>query len=353
MRQEEHREEVLALWKENMSDSRMAEIAEPRFDWYYRRNPQGGPTTNLLLDCSSNRVVGCGSFFPRRIVLDGKPLWMGIMADFAVASAHRAAGPAIAIQRSLADAGRAAGMNFLAAYPNRASEPIFKRIGYQAVGKSARWVKPLRSRKEMSRRFSDSVLAGAAGGVVDAGLAALDLGRIARLPGRVKKMRGIYLDSSDDRFDALWERARMAQRLTGERSSSYLNWRYRDFLSLKYRFFGLVDESGTSLFAYLTFFVNANRASVVGDLFSGDFETTLDALLLRFSAAERKAGRESVSLDYLGPDPFGEKLNRLGFHRRATARSLFVYFDPATPQELQRLVLDKSNWFTLDAEMDI
>lgn len=353
MQPDQHRAEVLTLWTQNMSDARIAEVADSRFDWYYDRNPEGRPTTTLLMDGDSSQAVGCGSFFLRKIVVDGEVLRIGIMSDFAVSSAHRAAGPAIAIQRFLAEASRDAGADFLATYPNRPAEPIFKRVGYQSVGKSSRWVKPLRPRKEIGRRFSNPVIAAAAGGVVGASLAALDVSRIARLPSPLRRLRGVYLDCADARFDALWARTRTAHRITGERSSAYLNWRYRDFPSVQYRFFGLLDPAGERLSAYLTYFVNAQNASVIGDLFGEPSEGVMEALLLRFSTGQRRAGRESVCMDYLGLDSIGERLSRIGFYSRPAERSLLVHLNPAFPERLKSVVLDKSNWFTLDAEMDI
>jgi Acetyltransferase (GNAT) domain len=350
---EEHRERLLTLWKENMSDRHIADVAERRFPWYYTQNPAGPPTTALLLDDGSNQIVGSGSFYPRKVVWEKASLSMGVLADFVVDSAHRTAGAAVAIQRALVERSRAAGIDFLAGYPNRSAEPIFKRIGYKAVGKSERWVKPLCSRKKIEARLPHPLLGGVASSVVDFGLTALDLKRIAALSTAAKGLRGVYLDSCDERFDRLWERAQTAQTITAERTAAYLKWRYRDFPSLEYRFFALVNPATDRISAYLTFFVNAGNAAIVGDLFSDDLTDTPDALFLRFSAAERRAGRTAVCLDYLGPASLGERLQKLGFYRRPTDRSLFVYFDPATSQDMQRAVSDPSNWLMADGEMDI
>jgi hypothetical protein len=348
-----HRDQLLNLWKENMSDQRISEVAERRFPWYYTENPAGCPTTSVLLDDAANQLVGSGSFYPRRIVIQGKPLWMGVLADFVVDNAHRAAGAAITIQRALVESSRAAGMDLLAAYPNRTAEPIFKRIGYKPVGKSQRWVKPLRTRKQVARRVPFPPAAAAAAGLVDLGLHAWDYKRIATLPASVRTLHGMYLDACDARFDALWESAKNEYTITGERTAAYLQWRYRDFPSLRYRFFALTEPAGKRILAYLTFFINAENCSIVGDLFTIEPGPTLDALLLRFSLAERKAGRTVICLDYLGSSALGERLKNIGFHHRPTNRSLFVYFAPDTPEAVQRLLCDPSNWFTVDAEMDI
>lgn len=350
---EEHRSRLLTLWKENMSDRHIAEAAERRFPWYYTLNPGGRPTTILLLDEDSNQIVGSGSFYPRKMVLDGARLSIGVLADFLVQSKHRTAGAAVIIQRALAESSRAAGVNFLAAYPNRLSEPIFKRVGYKQVGKANRWVKPLRSHKEMAKRVAHPLAAAAASRVVDFGLSALDLKRIARLSSSARKLQAISLDFCDERFDALWERAKTAHLITGERTSTYLQWRYHDFPSLKYRFFALTDGAGERISAYLTFYVNQDNAAIIGDLFSDELTDTLDALLLRFSVFQRRAGRSTVYLDYLGPDSLGERFRNIGFCSRPTSRSLFVYFDSNTSEDVQRLVSNPANWFTLDAEMDV
>jgi hypothetical protein len=350
---EAHRDRLLSLWKENMSDQRIGEVAEQRFPWYYSENPAGRPTTSVLLDETTNQIVGTGSFYPRRIVINGKPVWMGVLADFVVDGAHRAAGAAVTIQRSLVNSSRAAGMDLLAAYPNRTAESIFKRIGYKPVGKSDRWIKPLRSQKQIAKRVPYPVLARTAAGIVDLGLSAWDHKRICALSRSTRALREIYLDACDARFDRLWESAKNEYTITGERTSTYLQWRYGDFPSLRYRFFALTDAAGENILAYLTFFINAENCAIVGDLFTVEPGVTVDALLLRFSVAERKAGRSTICLDYLGSSALGERLKNMGFHHRPTERSLFVYLPPETPDDVQRFLCDRSNWFTVDAEMDI
>lgn len=343
----------MAFWKANLSDPRIADVAARRFSWFYGENPAGVPCTRLLLDPDTGEIVGCGSFLPRSIVLKGRPARMGILGDFAVSGAHRAAGPAITIQRSLLEQSLAEGVDFLATYPNRPAEPIFKRLGYKAVGKTQRWVKPISSRRLVSSRVNRPLLARAVAGMTNVGLAAMDLKSIAALPSGARTLRGVYLDSADERFDALWEQSKTSYAITGTRTAAYLNWRYRDFPSLKYRYFALVAAGESRVAAYLTYHVNANNAAIAGDLFAPGPEEILRALLLRFSAAERKNGRDSVCVEYLGPDSFGESLKRLGFYPRPVERSLFVHLPAGMPEDLQRTVLDKSNWFTLDAEMDI
>lgn len=350
---EEHRNEILKLWIDNMSDRRISDVATRRFPWYYNENPDGAPTTTVLLDDGAGQIVGSGSFFPRSVVVDGRCLRIGILSDFVVSPAHRAAGPAIAIQRSLAEAIRRAGVDFLATYPNKSAEPIFRRIGYKLVGASRRWVKPLLSNRQMRKRVPYPIVAGPASGAVNLGLTALDVARLAGLSRHTRNLRPAYPDSADARFDALWEKRRTAYTITGERTAAYLRWRYLDFPSIRYRFFTLSGRADDRIAAYLTYYVNDHNACIIGDLFSEDAEDTLSSLLLRFSASERRLGRNAVCLDYVGADSFGDTLAMLGFHCRPADRSLFVYFDSSTPEDIRRIVLNPSNWFTLDAEMDI
>ena len=54
----------------------------------------------------------------------------------------------------------------------------------------------------------------------------------------------IELSHFDDRVDALWERLRPELPMAIQRTSTYLNWRYRDCPGVPYQSFGLTDESG-------------------------------------------------------------------------------------------------------------
>jgi predicted N-acetyltransferase YhbS len=355
MRLDEHRDTLLALWTENMSDPQVASVAPERLRWYYEENPAGAPATNLIADDPSRDIIGCGSFFPRLFVIDGKPYRAGILSDFAVKAAHRSAGPAVTLQRALVERSRSEGMDFLITYPNRAAEPIFKRVGYKEIGGTQTWVKPLRTAGDLVKRLKFSLAATIAGIFADRALAVFDFFRSVRIARTLTdggRLTTLDTASADSRFDDLWKRAAHQFRLTGERTSSYLNWRYTRFRSLQYRFFCLIDRPGDRISAYLVYTVKDNVV-IIADLFSDDMSAPVDLLLLRFSSLQRGLGRRLVRADYVGPDSFGLRLKTLGFIQRPNQRSLFAYVSEIVPPDVKGVVLDKTSWLMFDAELDI
>jgi hypothetical protein len=345
MMRPEDRGQVLRLWKENMTDPRVATVLDQRFDWLYEKNPLGPPVT-VVAFTEHHEAVGSGSAYPRRLSLAGAAVDAAILSDFVVDKEHRIGGAALLIQRALIEA-QPAETAVLVAYPNEASMPIFKRIGYEPVGGAYGWVKPLRAAYKLKRYVRIDALAGVAAFPVDTLLASRDATRAIGAPSRDAQI----LDRADDRFDRLWASSAPAHALSGERSSAYLNWRYGDFTTTQYRFFCVFNQAG-ELVSYLVFSVSDAKAFVV-DAFAGDMEKTIDDLLIRFARAMRQAGHEAIFVQFVGDHGLGERLKHLGYYSSGEpTRQLFTnVLHPNDP--LTTTLKKRRGWYMFDGEMDI
>ena len=165
---------------------------------------------------------------------------------------------------------------------------------------------------------------------------------------------GSYItESADERFDKLWDRAKSQYRIVGERSSSYLNWRYTSFKTRHYSYYCLTEKPEAELVGYIVFSVEAKNISIA-DLFVADPDgKAWEHLLVGFAAQMRKEGAQSLVISYFGTAAFEQRLQRLGFFRRTRLCTLLVYSDPDLPKEFTQTVYDRENWFLLDGEMDI
>ncbi len=355
MRPQDHRETLLELWRDNMSDQEIARVAPERFRWLYDQNPAGPALTWLGVHAATDDIIGCGSAVPRRILVGGDLVPGGILADFAVTKRHRTAGAAIAIQRAVAHGGAPAGLAFQLCYPNQTALPIFRRLRYQPVGEARTWVKPLRSEYKIREYVKFRPLVKAAGAILDAGLRANDWRTFLRRP---HTFRTRIADSADHRFDKLWASAR-PDYITGERSSAYLNWRYAGFTSASYQFFCLhrrtlrpgrrVEEE--ELLGYVVYQVRDNKV-FVADLFC-DFRKHTELLLFAFADRMRDEGYFSISVVYLGNSFLAEALDAQHYLRRPDTRPLLIYLDKDAPERLKSQLLDDQNWLMLDGELDI
>lgn len=348
LRLHEHREALGRLWAENMSDPAIASAIPDRMRWLYELGPDGPATTVLAIDAGSGQVVGCGSFFNHPTWVDGRRVRAGVLCDFAVTRAHRIAGAALAIQRALAEAGRAAGLELLYGHPNEKSVAVFKRIGYRVVGETTTWVKPLRSAYKLRAVLSRGWAAAMAAAPIDLGLRGLDLARSLRIVGG---LRGEIVRPEDGRIDALWERARARYGVVGEKSSAYLGWRYGRFPTAAHQVFAVARPGEERLAAYAVYGVERGKA-FLRDLFAEDLDACAEALLVLLARHLRSGGIESVSLSYVGSHAFAERLRRAGFLQRPGKRPLVLHPEGLAASPAAR-ALDPESWFMLDGELDI
>ena len=356
MQPDKHREPLLDLWRDNMSDAEIARVAPERYRWLYDQNPAGPAQTWIGVDKPSDDIIGCGSLIPRRMLVDGDLMESAVLGDFAVDKHHRTAGAAVAIQRAIAKGGAPAGFSFQFCYPNKTALPIFRRVRYQPVGETQTWVKPLRSAYKLREYVKNPKLVKVAGTMVDAGLRANDWRTF--LGKKPRPFRARLADSADHRFDKLWEAA-PPRFITGERSSAYLNWRYAGFTTTNYQFFCLHRRSlriakrveKEDLLGYVVYSVKENKV-FVADMFC-DFERDLDLLLFAFADRMRRERYYSISIVYVGNSFLSDALATHTYIKRPDTRSLLVLIDKDSPERLKSVILDEHNWFMVDGELDI
>jgi hypothetical protein len=361
MRLEEHRDALARVWADNMGDPRIAGKIGERMEWLYERNPSGPARTWLGLSPAA-QVIGCGSLFPRRMWLGERMVHGGVLADFAVDRQHRLAGPAITIQRAIVKGSRDSGFDFVYGWPNAKSVAVVKRVGYAAIGETKSWVKPLRTERKLGEVLAPGLarvsprLERFAPAAARVGAPLLNRALWANdwrmLAPRLVDVRTEIVERADRRFDELWQRGRAAMPyVTGERTSAYLNWRYAEFTTARYRFLVLVERRSGRLTGYVAWHVRGD-AAFVADLFCDGLEW-VDELLIACAIAVRKDGVRSLSLSYVGTEAFTSRLRRLGFFPRGGDRPIIVYLDPAADQGLKQAVIDPARWFMFDGELDI
>ncbi len=366
-----HEEILKSLWCENLSDPGISQAKERRVKWLYGENPAGPSRTFLVDDVSRDGLVGCASAYPREVVARGKHLRAGVLSDFAVKRSHRAAGAAVTVQRAIASASRGAGTALLYGYPNKASMPIFKRLGYKVVGEASDHIKPLRAGAYLDRLIKPRLEKHAGNlapwlsehalpGVVRVGgiLADIGVGLAERAARYGLGFDLVFEDTSraDGRFDALWERAQGRTAIEHPRDSAYLNWRYSDFTTTRYRFFAASSRRTGRLVGYVVY--SAPRDSSDGwvnaaDLFVEDKSVHLDPLLAAFASAMRGEGHKAVCIAHVGNPELPARLARHGFVPRKNGRFLMVQVLEGAPADLDEIAYLETSWSMLDGELDI
>ncbi|PYS45518.1 MAG: hypothetical protein DMG13_31850 [Acidobacteria bacterium] len=315
---EEHREALLNLWKENFRSGEMRKLAKERFAWLYQATPVDPARTWLAMETGSNAVIGCGSVFPLNTYVEGRVVRTGIAVDFAVDIKHRIAGVALAIQQALISGSCAAGFDLLMAKPNQKAFPIFKRAGYQMIGETHEWLKPIDDDEFQLVDFTDE-----------------------------------FVGSPDERFDQLWDAGRPQYQNVGEKTAAYLNWRYSTFKQRNYRYYCLLRRGDRRLAGYVVF--NASTESIyIADLLCEHPESpVLETLLLGLASRMRMEGKKWIRLWYLGGHLVESRIRSIGFAQGNSELQVVARAGPRLPVDVRNGVFEKNNWFLFSGEMDL
>ena len=339
---EKYQQDIIELWRRNLP-----KLNSIRFNWFYRDNPAGTPLTVVAED-ENGVFVGSGSLSPARLTIDGVETQVGVASDFSVDEKHRTFGPALKIQRTLAETSTQQGFPIIIAFPNFAGKGVFQRVGYKLLGEASFWIKPLRTKDILGKKLKSGIVAALVAPFVDSYFRMRDaiLFRIATKPYTVQLQQ-----SADVRFDELWQRARSGYHTTLTRSSRYINWRYTTHPVEKYELLCLFDKSEGYLCGYCVFTSSSSILSVY-DVFGVRNMRTYLALLLSLADLSRARKLKAIVIGYLGDEPFDAALNKAKFVKRGGAnRYLFGYI--GDPNECKTAALTGNNWFIFEGDMDI
>lgn len=284
---ERDRETVLAIWRGNLGrDARMVE----KYDWFYRRCPLGAPLTVLLRHLPSGQAVGVATAGPRRMRIGQREVAAGVLVDLAVLPEHRTLGPALVLQQGLMEAA-ASRFELLYGLPNRKAIPVFKRVGYGALGEMVRHARVLRHRDYLARRLP-AAFAGLAAVPVDLGV----------------RLRDALRRRADPRRQAQWSDAPPAEiavagsegLLAGVHDATFERWRFTEGPTPPTRWLVLRDAGG----ALQAWFATQSVDGVLHVVDAGGapgLPGVDRAAVDRLLREARATGHASVSVQLAGP----------------------------------------------------
>jgi hypothetical protein len=372
------REELLRLWSRNFSGD-----WENWYQWIVPQNPYG-PMSNWLVATEQGAAVGSTGLMERPMKVGDEVRRVGQALHVNVDPEHRSALPAMKLQRAVTAAVQESGLPFVCGVTETAI-PVFRRCGYELLGKVARWIKPLRSAYKLKQRIANPLARRLASAAVDLALRARSAEtyswcgtywRGADKPGcgtelvgdapgtglsvpreeTVLERRGVRVvvqRQFDERFDRLWEAAAPLLPLIGARTQTYLAWRFVERPKTDCEVF-TVSAADDELLGYVVFTRRESTADAsylqICDLFYRE-ETALGALLAEFCRYARRQNVDAVSLHFLGSPVVTQTLRRFGFYERGHRLQALVYVNPRADVD-RALVLDPARWHLTDAELD-
>jgi hypothetical protein len=304
-----------------------------RFEWLYRRNPDGPATAWFVVDERSQDLAGCTAVFPRRIQVRGQMratiAWN--CGDFCILPRYRAGAAAIKLRRAARDGVDAGVSPFLYAHPNDRMLQIHLRVGHQTLGRMIRLARPTRVNG-----------AGILHTIATSGL------RLAR-PERLLLRDEYEIESTvlPAELDELFERVRPSLGTALVRDVKYLRWRFLECPLSEYRF--VIARRGPRLTGYLAFCFTQGHLTIK-DWLGIDHR----AVRTLFGAAVEQACMadvSSASVTLLETHRDVQLIRALGFSTRPETSTSITYAPETLPW--RAAVTSPQAWYMTVGDRDV
>ena len=336
-----NKQDIVGLLEKNFNQA-----LDKRYAWIYEGNPVGPATCLLAKETKQGLFIGVQALFPRKVFINGKSYNAALGGDFAVNKEHRVIAPALLLQNAVISQCNEGNFDFLYGFPNKESQAVNKMLGLEMFD-VLRMTKPLKSYYYLKRRLDFPKAARILSGPIDL---------LIKLHSKESRYRGYngltsnILSYFDERFDDLWNKVSPQISIIGERSSSYLNWRYIRSPYHEHHVFSLEEKSNGNIHGYIVFHVDENITNI-DDLLSVDMNETLDSLLSEFILLQRKEGIDSVSISYAGAPSIVRKLQDFGFSIRDKEDKIIFYIPPNSPVLPFQLIKEKFHFLAGDNDI--
>ncbi len=323
----------------------LQEPSSDKYVWNYIQCPYGAAHCWLAKHEQSNTFIGTAALFPRVILVKGRPVCAAIAGDFAVDVNHRNLIPALALQREIQSKIPDTGFRFIYGLPNKQSKGILLRIGYRKVGRFTHFIKPLKSEYQDNKYLHSFLQLKIFAGAVDIFIKSFSKENRYTTSLNYSIITPEYFD---DRFDVFWKNVSRHFIIIGERTSSFLNWRYIQAPAKKYKIFCLLDEH-KKIIGYTVYFIENNMCHIMDMLYEPSKEV-ICSLLAEFSRFIQKKGVGSISVDYLGGCLLEKKLREFNFLPINNETDLVIY-SPDIAEDID--LLNKENWHFFAGDNDV
>ena len=327
---------MLALWRSSLD---YGDRAQGKFDWYYRRNPEGPPLVVFLLHGAAHEAIGVAATGTRRMKYGERTIPAGVMVDFGVMEAHRTLFPALFLQKAIC---RQALEDHALLYgiPNPKSLAVIRRAGYRPIGAFVRRVRVLRVARYLSRHVPE-FLGRLIGALADP---------LLLLPCWIRALaaRGYgtaWIERPDERFDDLWARALPPGTLVGVRDRRFLAWRFGDYPFRPHRFFTVISPDGR-LSAYAACESNGRVLQVRDFLADPAQPGAWKRLWADLAIAAHREGHDSLVVEFLGSAKIQRRLADAGLIARERGPVHAVL-----PEAFAELA-DEERWYLTNADDD-
>jgi GNAT superfamily N-acetyltransferase len=331
---------ILDVWRESLPSANA-----DHYRWMYEQNPFGPVATWVLESTEQDAVVGVATVLPRRLTGLARTWRAGVTIDFAVSKGHRTLGPALMLQKAITAACREQQFDLVYGFPIEAAARVQTRAGFTSLGHATEMRKTLRSASALAAGYGR--VASLAAPLVDSALRVVENVHVRSAAGNY---RLVEATTFDERFDALWARVKDTLPLTIERTSTYLNWRYRQCPHASYRAFVMQSATADDIAGYGVWSFHDGQFTV-SDMLAENGACGMRVLTAEMLRLARALRATVVTTRCFGAAATIEAQRSLGFRTGESPRHAVMCVAPNTPSA--DLLVDRRNWYLLDGDTDV
>lgn len=219
---------ILNLTRKNFGDVEYSKSSY--FDWQYRNNPQGKAIVIIARDEEKNReIIGLTTLIPMKLIIDNqKIIASSLSCNVQVDPEYRNQGVFSKLMKDMPNKALERGITSLYAVPNEQSYRSFIKHGYVEVINLTLLARPLR----LSKYFD---------GILKSIIRPFE--SIWKI--RKKSISDVkqFTNKFDEEFEQLVAKASRRVSIIQNRDKGFLEWRYSNHPTRKYRVFVLREDS--------------------------------------------------------------------------------------------------------------
>lgn len=337
---------IPSLWKSNFTDRSADELSllRDKYNWYYQGNPYKHGKSWLLKNGKNSEAVGTAGIGYRKLKVKGRSVLTGLAADFSVNKSHRSLWPAIILMRKVYEqVGN--GVEVVYGLPNELAVVPMKRVGFHLMGYMVRYAMMLNAENYLKKYVSNNLLVSTLSKPFNTILRARSMGRRT---GLLAGHATTNIENFDIGFDNLSEAMSDRFAILCDRSSQFLDWRYRQCPTRHYKTFCLKDP-GKSLLGYIIYYLAGGDRIFIADMaFKND--QVLDILLAMFVVEMRNKKMSLISLGFFGSSDIKRKLVDFGFRPRQERRAIVL--TAGDDKGLLSIMKNEENWYMTSGDED-
>jgi hypothetical protein len=335
------KDKILEFWQRNGYKS-----LDDSFFWKYMGNPNGDASVWLLFLEETSKVVGTIALFPRRMNIDGKVFLAGIFGDFLVHKKNRSIRPALSLLSHVSNSLGEGRFDVIYGFPNKKSEVIARRAGYQCFGQIQRYIKLFKSHRYLTLKRCPQLVARIVSPVIDFCLKKISFETWHRPPQNITFEK---LNEFDHRLVDLYNDRYFEFKVVMERSIEYMNWKYFEHPVINYYVYGAFNNRGKMLGCMI--YSNEGYKVNIRELVIRQEASIRKGVASGFLRYLRSTSAESVYISFLENENLKEEILSYGFWKIKKEEKIFVSHE--LQNKISPIISESNNWVLMRSDDDI